>query len=121
MRTFSHSILVLIFAAALCGCVTQEENTEIPPPTITKAAFVMGYSNTVTIRGEFFKIKSDNMKDVLVNIGGNKWEPAKAITDSSPTSYTADLPYGINFPEVWVRVFGLNGEYSGPFLVQGQQ
>ena len=123
MKTFRHSILVLIVAATFAGCAhtEQSKSPDLPPPTISNATFQLGHPYTVVITGEFFKIKSDSKKDVLVSLNGRNWEAAKSITNSSPVSYTADLPYGINFPQVWVRVYGLNEEYSGPFLVHGQK
>jgi hypothetical protein len=121
MKTLGYSICVLICCAVFIGCAPIEENNAVPPPTITQATYIMGQPNTILITGEFFKIKSDDKKDVIVSLNGRNWQPAKAIGSSSPTSYTADIPYGIDFPEVWVRVYGINEEYSDPCWIKGQR
>ena len=37
--------------------------------------------------------------------------------ESSPTVYKATIPYSSSYPNVYVRVFGMNGDYSPPVLV----
>jgi hypothetical protein len=120
MTTRAYLTALVISLASLCGCapVVQSRPPEIPPPEITSAKFQLGQPYTVVIVGEFFKIKSDNKKDVVVSLNGRNWIAATSISESSPTSYTAVLPYGVSFPQVWVRVYGIDEEYSQPMLVQ---
>jgi hypothetical protein len=109
-----------VLISCLAGCTPVAPTPpEIPPAVISHAAFIPGEVDTVLIDGEFFKIQSDDKKDVVVSLNGRNWFPAKSITKSSPTSYTAVLPYGIAFPQVWVRVYGMNDDYSGTYLVEG--
>ncbi|HET6247683.1 MAG TPA: hypothetical protein VFE47_08305 [Tepidisphaeraceae bacterium] len=113
------SLVIILGFMAGCSALAPEPKPEVPPATISAAAFRAGEPFTVVITGEFFKIKSDNKKDVIVSLNGRNWFPATSISDSSPTGYTAVLPYGVSFPNLWVRVYGMDGEYSQPFLVQG--
>lgn len=121
MRNCLATLCIALALVMMAGCAaTHETPPEIPPPVISRASFSISAPTTVVITGEFFKINSDNKKDVIVSLNGSNWLAATNITDSSPTSYTAVVPYGINYPAVWVRVYGMDNQYSAPYLIQGQ-
>jgi hypothetical protein len=77
----------------------------------------LGEQKKLVITGEYFKIKSDSKMDVVESLNGRNWESATKIVESEPTKYTVIVPHGIEFKDVWVRVYGMDGEYSPPALV----
>jgi hypothetical protein len=114
--------LFLISIAVIAGCASSDAPLPpgvVPPPEITSAVF---YDNkdheNVYITGEYFKIQSDNRMDVIASLDGRNWTRARKIMDSSPTTYKATIPYNASYPQVYVRVYGMNGDYSPPFLVR---
>jgi hypothetical protein len=118
MKTRNLSLFPLICLAALSGCATGEKPAgEMPDATISDAYYPPGEVGTIHIKGEFFKMKSDNKSDVVVSLNGQRWKPATKIVESSPTEYIANIPYNAAFPQVWVRVYGMNSKYSDLFLI----
>jgi hypothetical protein len=109
----------LLCLTLLTGCATTPASTteQIPPPEITEAVFKVGSLDTCFISGFYFKLKSNSKSDVIASLNGRNWSPSLKILDASPTSFTVILPYGPDHPQVFVRVYGMNGEYSEPFLV----
>ncbi|HZK80040.1 MAG TPA: hypothetical protein VFC46_03215 [Humisphaera sp.] len=113
--------LFLICMTAIAGCAPNETPRPFgvaPPPEITSAIY---YDNknreNVYITGAYFKLQSDNRIDVVASIDGHTWVQARKIMESSPTVYKATIPYNSSYPNVYVRVFGMNGDYSPPVLV----
>ena len=117
------SVIALSLGLFLGGCATVNESKPdaAPAPVIFDAGFQLGDHQKAVLIGEYFKIKSDRKIDVIESLNGRNWEPAIQIVDSAPDRYTVILPYGIEFPDVWVRIYGMNGEYSAPVLVHGQR
>lgn len=122
MKTHNPLFLPLISLAIFSGCAPIEKGPEvvIPPPTISDAFFPPGKLETIRITGEYFKMKSTSKSDVVVSINGRNWTPAKKIVDSSPTEYEAEIPYDAS-SQIWVRVYGMSEDYSGPYLVHVQR
>jgi hypothetical protein len=122
MKTRALFALTVLCLAALCGCgqVAREPDGN-PPPTISDAVYLPGSLDTISITGEYFKLKSTLKGDVVVSLNGRNWTPAKKILESSPTRYVAVIPYGPAYPDVWVRVFGMNEEYSSVALIHVQR
>ena len=122
MKTRTFLALTLIGLATLSGCAHNEESARtVPPPEVTDAIFRVGQNDVVQIKGEYFKVQSNNKSDVVASLNGRNWIPAKKIIESSPTEYVVVLPYGPDFPQVWVRVYGMNEKFSDPYLVHVQR
>ena len=123
MKTCTAVALILISLAGLAGCTpaAKPSDAAIPPPTISDAVYPPGSLDTIRITGEYFKTKSTEKNDVVVSLNGRNWAPAKKILESSPTEYVAVIPYGPAFPTVWVRVYGMNTEYSSVALIHVQR
>ncbi len=103
----------------LSGCRphTPPPEPAVPPPVITDAFYDVGNREYVIIKGEFFKFPSDSKLDVIATLNGRDWRPSARITESTGLNYRAAIAYGPQYPKVFVRVFGINGAYSEPFLV----
>ncbi|HWE03846.1 MAG TPA: hypothetical protein VG326_15685 [Tepidisphaeraceae bacterium] len=112
--------LTLVIIATVAGCASDNSAPPgtVPAPEISSAVFYDSKDHeNVFITGAYFKLKSDNRLDVIASLNGRNWTQARRIMDSSSTIYKATIPYGAEYPQVWVRVYGMNGEYSPPFLV----
>ena len=120
MKTCILSVLAASLLVLFSGCAHEDDSGRIPPPTITDAVYWQGVDQIATITGDFFKAKSTYKGDVIVSLNGRNWTPAKKIMESSATKYVAVLPYGPDFPEVWVRVYGINEKFSDPYLVHAK-
>lgn len=122
MKRLMLGMVGILWMVALSGCQqpppTASADAPPPPPTITDALFYdHNNHDNVAIVGEFFPIKPAQRADVIASPNGTAWKPAIRILQASPTEMRATLPYGPEFPRVWVRVYGMNGQYSEPFLV----
>jgi hypothetical protein len=107
-----------LYLILMGGCAsTPPRSDDIPPPEITEAVFRVGSLDTCFISGAYFKLKSNNKMDVIASLNGRNWSPSLKILSASPTSFSAILPYGPDYPQVFVRVYGMNDTYSEPFLV----
>jgi hypothetical protein len=117
--TTRNSVMCSLFSLALlAGCATTPQPTdEIPPPEITEAVFRVGSLDTCYISGAYFKLKSNNKSDVIASLNGRNWSPAVKILTFSGTEYSAILPFGPDYPQVYVRIYGMNETYSEPFIV----
>jgi hypothetical protein len=113
--------VTLLLMGAIAGCESQNAapSTDlIPPPEVTDAVFYDNHNHeNVFITGVYFKLQSDYRMDVIASLNGRNWAPARKIMESSSTNYKVTLPYGAEYPQVWVRVYGMNGQFSPPFLV----
>lgn len=115
--------IIAIFAASvllLAGCSSNKGSAElyVPPPVVTDAVYYDSHNhNYVYITGEFFQLDGDTPLDVVTSFNGARWVPAIKIFHASAREYKVSLPYGPEYPEVWVRVYGMNHEYSEPFRV----
>lgn len=100
------------------GCSsTPAPVEETPPPRIFDAAFNPDDHDYVLIRGEYFKFEKNDPNDVLASPSGANWKPAIKIIEASGTSYKVSIPYTSEYPNVWIRVYGINETYSEPFLI----
>ena len=121
MKIQMTMFVALALAASLGGCGTrgpQSATVQVPSPEVKDAVFYDEKNHDYAfISGEYFKMSSDNRLDVVASLDGSTWKPARTVFASSSTEYKARLPFDASYPKVWVRVFGMNGEYSEPFLV----
>ncbi|MDB5910492.1 MAG: hypothetical protein JWP34_4606 [Massilia sp.] len=118
---------VLLGLVVLGGCAHEapkpaasaDWRENLPAPRIDSAAFVGTgmLRDTIQVKGAYFKLKSNEKDDLIISTNGTIWVPATKITDSSGTSYSATIPYTANYAAVMVKVFGMNGHYSGPVAV----
>ena len=114
--------LVLLSGAILslagCGSIKVPDAVHIPPPVIADAVYYDSRNHeNVFITGEFFRMESTTPLDVVASFNGGKWLPAVKILKSSAREYRVTLPFGPEYPSVWVRVYGMNGQYSEPVRV----
>ncbi|HZL34544.1 MAG TPA: hypothetical protein VFC78_04485 [Tepidisphaeraceae bacterium] len=117
----------------LAGCASQPASSgkslqsqttsprdKLPAPFVEAAAYV-GHGgalrDTVHITGAYFDLTGDSKSDVLTSLDLRHWEPAKKIADASGTAYTAVVAHSAEFDYVYVRVFGMNGQYTLPFHI----
>jgi len=112
--------VVSICLSLLAGCANQDPSAKsgaIPAAKITDARYDPATHEFVVIDGEYFKAPSESKLDVITSLDGRDWKQARKIISSGAMSYKATIPYGPEYPNVWVRVYGMDGQFSQPYRV----
>lgn len=133
-RLSSVRIVGLIALLAIGGCASHKTSTAnpdangnpkwreaLPAPVIDSAEYTGAAGNernTVRITGGYFDLRGDSPSDVLTSLDLRRWVPAKKIRKASGTLYVADVAQSAGFEHVYVRIYGENGYYSQPMLIQ---
>ena len=122
----------LTFCLLLAGCSHEDSSAShsggtwrdrLPAPVIDSAKYTgEGGANrdTIEVAGAFFTTQPPSAKsDVVTSSDLRNWTPAKKITQPSDgKTIAAQVADPAGTEHVWVRVFGMNGHYTEPFMIQ---